>query len=68
MTAKRRGKPINFRLDPELAAAVEAAARAEHCTLAEWWTRAARQRLEYHDEVMRALRAAHAAPLSDTPP
>jgi len=68
MTAKRTGRAINFRLDPKLAQAVEAAAKAEHCTLAEWWTRAARQRLDYHAEVMRALRSAHAAPLSDTPP
>jgi len=66
MTAKRRGKPINFRLDPELAGLVEAAARAEHCTLAEWWTRAARQRIDHHAEVMAALRAAHAAPSGET--
>jgi len=66
MTAKRTGRAINFRLDPELAADVEAAAKAEHCTLAEWWTRAARQRLDYHAEVMRALRAAHAAPSGET--
>jgi uncharacterized protein (DUF1778 family) len=62
VTAKRTGRAINFRLDPELAGLVEAAARAEGCTLAEWWTRAARQRIEYHAEVMAALRAAHAAP------
>ena len=65
MTSKRTGRPINFRLDPALAESVEAAARAEGCTLAEWWTRAARQRLEYHAEVMAALRAAHAAPATD---
>jgi uncharacterized protein (DUF1778 family) len=34
MQSKRRGKPVNFRLDPELAGLVEAAAKAEHCTLA----------------------------------
>jgi uncharacterized protein (DUF1778 family) len=66
MTTKRTGRAVNFRLDPALAGLVEAAARAEGCTLAEWWTRAARQRIEYHAEVMRALRAAHAAPSGET--
>lgn len=59
--AARTGRPINFRLDPELAASVEAAAKMEGVTLAEWWTRAARQRLELVDEVMDLLREARDA-------
>lgn len=61
MSAPRTGRPINFRLDPALAAQVEAAARVEGCSLAEWWTRAARQRLEIVDDTIDLLRAAHDA-------
>lgn len=61
MSAPRTGKPINFRLDPELAASVEAAAKMEGVTLAEWWTRAAKDRLAIVDEMVDLLREAHAA-------
>lgn len=57
----RTGRPINFRLDPELAAKVEAAAKMEGRTLADWWEMAARQRLEIVDEMVDLLREAHAA-------
>lgn len=51
----RTGKPINFRLDPGLAASVEAAARFEGRTLADWWEMAARQRLGIVDEMVDLL-------------
>jgi hypothetical protein len=57
----RTGKPINFRLDPELAARVEAAAEMEGVTLAEWWRRAANDRLKIVDDTLDLLRAANAA-------
>lgn len=59
--APRTGKPINFRLDPELVARIEVAARMEGVTLAEWWTRAAKQRLELVDDTLDLLREANAA-------
>lgn len=61
MSAPRAGKPINFRLDPELAARVEAAAKMEGRTLADWWEMAARERLGIVDEIVDLLREAHAA-------
>lgn len=59
--APRVGRPINFRLDPELAAQVEAAARFEGRTLADWWEMAAKERLGIVDEMVDLLREAHAA-------
>lgn len=61
----RTGKPINFRLDPELAARVEAAAKMEGVTLAEWWQRAARRRLEAAVDALDLLREAQVAILAE---
>lgn len=61
MSAQRAGKPINFRLDPGLAARVEAAAKLQGCTLSDWWRLAALERLGVVDEMVDLLLKAHAA-------
>lgn len=61
----RTGKPINFRLNPELAARVEAAAKRDGVTLAEWWQRAALARLEVAVDALDLLREAQVAILAE---
>lgn len=61
MSAPRTGRPVNFRLAPELAERVEAAAKMEGVTLAEWWRRAANDRLKIVDDTLDLLREANAA-------